>query len=184
MVFWTASVVGLAFAYLIGSIPTGYLAGRLLRGIDIREHGSRSTGTTNVLRTLGKGPALVVLLVDVLKGAVAIVLALWFYPWLVETPYVEHFDEIDPEIWLPWAICLAGLAVMLGHSRSIWLNFAGGKSAATGLGVLLALSLPAGVAAVAVFGAVLTLTRIVSLAAMLAALTAIIFVFALEEPLP
>jgi glycerol-3-phosphate acyltransferase PlsY len=184
MVFWTASVVGLAFAYLFGSIPTGYLAGRLLRGIDIREHGSRSTGTANVLRTLGKGPALVVLLVDVLKGAVAIVLALWFYPWLVETPYVEHFDEIDPEIWLPWAICLAGLAVMLGHSRSIWLDFAGGRSAATGLGVLLALSWPAGVAAVAVFGAVLTLTRIVSLAAMLAALTAIIFVFALEEPLP
>ena len=68
MVFWIASAVGLAVAYLLGSTPTGYLAGRLLEGIDIREHGSKSTGATNVLRTLGKWPALAVLLVDVLKG--------------------------------------------------------------------------------------------------------------------
>ena len=64
MVFWIASAAGLAIAYLLGSTPTGYLAGKLLRGIDIREHGSKSTGATNVLRTLGKWPALVVLLVD------------------------------------------------------------------------------------------------------------------------
>ena len=82
MVFWMASVAGLAIAYLFGATPTGYLAGKLLRGIDIREHGSRSTGATNVLRTLGKWPALAVLLVDVLKGAAAIVFAGWFYPWL------------------------------------------------------------------------------------------------------
>ena len=69
MVFWIASVVGLAIAYLFGSTPTGYLAGKLLKGIDIREHGSKSNGATNVLRTVGKWPALVVLLVDVLKGA-------------------------------------------------------------------------------------------------------------------
>jgi phosphohistidine phosphatase SixA len=68
MVFWIVSVVGLAIAYLFGSTPTGYLAGKLLKGIDIREHGSKSIGATNVLRTLGKWPALVVLLVDVLKG--------------------------------------------------------------------------------------------------------------------
>lgn len=80
MVFWIASTAGLATAYLFGSIPAGYLAGKLLRGIDIREHGSRSTGATNVLRTLGKWPALAVLLVDVLKGAAAIAFARWFYP--------------------------------------------------------------------------------------------------------
>src|SRR5439155_24531905 len=68
MIFWIASGVGLGIAYLFGSTPTGYLAGKLLKGIDIREHGSRSTGATNVLRTLGKWPALVVLLVDVLKA--------------------------------------------------------------------------------------------------------------------
>src|SRR3546814_8963298 len=82
MVFWIASVLGLGVAYLLGSLPTGYLVGRLLSDIDIREHGSGSTGATNVLRTLGKGPALLVLLVDALKGAAAIGFALQFYPRL------------------------------------------------------------------------------------------------------
>src|ERR1019366_6659914 len=66
----------------------GYLAGKLLKGIDIREHGSKSIGATNVLRTLGKWPALVVLLVDVLKGVGAIVFARWFYPWFYTLPSV------------------------------------------------------------------------------------------------
>lgn len=57
MAFWTAGAAGLVIAYLLGSVPTGYLAGKLLRGIDIRRHGSKSTGATNVLRTLGKWPA-------------------------------------------------------------------------------------------------------------------------------
>src|SRR5436190_9450138 len=122
MVFWIASVVGLAIAYLFGSTPTGYLAGKLLKGIDIREHGSRSTGATNVLRTLGKGPAIVVLLLDVLKGAAAIAVARFIGSgWSIE--------------WLNWLVALAGLAAVLGHARSIWLRFSGGKSAATGLGV-------------------------------------------------
>ena len=132
-------IAGIAAAYLVGSIPTGYLAGRLLKGIDIRQHGSGSTGATNVLRTLGKGPALAVLLVDVLKGVAAILLARWLFPWLQA-----------PAAWLPWAVCLCGLAVLLGHSRSIWLRFTGGKSAATGLGVLLTLSWPVGVGAAVV----------------------------------
>eukprot|EP01035_Chromulina_nebulosa_P054945 gene54945-75292_t len=70
MFLWMASMAGLAIAYLLGSTPTGYLAGKLLKGIDIRQHGSRSTGATNVLRTLGKGPALAVLLVDARYGIV------------------------------------------------------------------------------------------------------------------
>src|SRR5690242_16753545 len=81
MVFWIASAFGFAVAYLLGSTPTGYVAGRLLKGIDIREHGSKSTGATNVLRTLGKWPALAVLIADVLKGVAAIVFVHWFYPW-------------------------------------------------------------------------------------------------------
>ncbi len=164
---------GIISAYLLGSIPTGYLAGRLLRGIDIREHGSRSTGATNVLRTLGKGPALAVLLVDVLKGVAAILLARWLFSWLQA-----------PTAWLPWAVCLCGLAVLLGHSRSLWLGFTGGKSAATGLGVLLALSWPVGLGAASVFLLVLAVGRIVSLASMLAAVTAALLVCLLPEPLP
>jgi acyl phosphate:glycerol-3-phosphate acyltransferase len=183
MAFWTAGAVGLLIAYLLGSVPTGHLAGKLLRGIDIRRHGSKSTGATNVLRTLGKGPALFVLVGDVLKGVGAIIVARSFCPWL--------YAEISPpptasdlQVWVPWAVCLAGLAVLLGHSRSIWLNFTGGKSAAAGLGVLLAMSWPVGLGAAAVFGLVLAMTRIVSLSSMLAALTSIVLVCAVEHPLP
>jgi glycerol-3-phosphate acyltransferase PlsY len=184
MVFWIASVVGLAIAYLFGSTPTGYLAGKLLKGIDLREHGSKSTGATNVLRTLGKWPALVVLLVDVLKGGCAIVFARWFYPWFYTLPSVTPPTALNLKIWVPWAVCLAGLAVLLGHSRSIWLNFTGGKSAATGLGVLLAVSWPVGLGAATVFGVVLAPFRIVSLSSKLASLTAIALIYGLEQPLP
>lgn len=121
MTFWIASIIGWAIAYLFGSIPTGYLAGRLLKGIDIREHGSKSTGATNVLRTLGKWPALMVLLVDVLKGAAAIVFARWFYLRLSALPSMSPPTSLDLQIWVPWAVCLAGFAVLLGHSRPLWL---------------------------------------------------------------
>src|SRR5438128_1575213 len=84
----------------------------------------------------------------------------------------------------PRAVCLVGLAALLGHARSIWLNFTGGKSAATGLGVLLAMSWPVGLGAAAVFAVVLAVSRIVSLSSMLAALAAIALVCGLEQPLP
>ena len=184
MVFWIANVVGSAIAYLFGSTPTGYLAGKLLKGIDIREHGSGSTGATNVLRTLGKWPALAVILVDVLKGAAAIVFARWFLPWFYTLPSAAPPTAPDLQTWAPWAVCLAGLAVVFGHSRSIWLSFTGGKSAATGLGVLLAMSWPVGLGAATVFCATLAVFRIVSLSSMLTALTAIVLVFGLEQPLP
>lgn len=184
MISWIASAVVLAVAYLFGSTPTGYLAGRLLKGIDIREHGSRSTGATNVLRILGKWPALVVILVDVLKGVGAIVFARRFYPWFCTLPSVTPPTAPDLQAWAPWAVCLAGLAVLFGHSRSIWLNFTGGKSAAAGLGVLLAMSWPVGLGAATAFGVMLAASRIVSLSSILAALTAIAFICGLEQPLP
>lgn len=182
MAFWTTVTVGLVLAYLLGSIPTGYLAGKLLGGIDIRAHGSRSTGATNVLRTLGKWPALTVLLIDVLKGVAAILVARWFCPWLVTE--LSPRSPMDLQVWVPWAVCLAGIAALLGHGRSIWLNFTGGKSAATGLGVLLAMSWPVGLGAAIVFGIVLALARIVSLSSMLAALTAIALVCGFDHPWP
>src|ERR1700722_14759141 len=144
MVFWLASVVGLAVAYLFGATPTGYLAGKLLKGIDIREHGSRSTGATTVLRALGKWPALLVLLVDVLKGVAAIVFARWFYPWLYTMPSVTPPAALDQKVCGPWPVCLAVLAVLVEHSRAIRLIRTGGKSAATGFGVLLAIAWPVG----------------------------------------
>lgn len=125
-----------------------------------------------MLRTVGKGSALAVLLVDMLKGVAAILQARWLFAWLQA-----------PSAWLPWFVRLCGFAVLLGHSRSIWLGFTGGKSAATGLGVLLGMSWPVGAGAAAVFLVVLALVRIVSLASMLAAAMAALLVCLLPEPL-
>lgn len=182
MVLWLLlSGALLLVAYLLGSVPTGYLAGRLLKDIDIREQGSGSTGATNVLRTVGKVPALVVLLVDVLKGSLAIVLVrvLGSLPIFTELP-----AAVAPADWLPWLATLAGLTALLGHSAPIWLNFRGGKSVATGLGVLLAMSWVVGLSTLAVFGSVLAVSRIVSLGSIAAAIAASVLMFFLGQPLP
>lgn len=184
MLFWIANAAGLTIAYLLGATPTGYLAGRLLKGIDIREHGSRSTGATNVLRTLGAGPGAAVLLIDLLKGVAAIVFARWAYAGLCALPATAPPAWLEVSMGAPWAVCLAGLAVVLGHSRSIWLGFTGGKSAATGLGVLLAMSWPVGLGAAAVFAVTVAVFRMVSLGSILAPLTAIALICGFEHPLP
>lgn len=184
MAFWIVCAVGFILAYLLGSIPTGYLAGRLLRGIDIREHGSKSTGATNALRTLGPWPALVVLVVDIAKGAVAVVLVKWLLFWLLTESTIPAPTAIDLQNLQSWGVFAAGLAALLGHGRSIWLHFTGGKSAATGLGVLLAMSPAVGLGAALVFGAVLATSRIVSLSSILAALAALVLVLGLEQPPP
>lgn len=163
-------------AYLLGSLPTGYLAGRLLKGIDIREQGSGSTGATNVLRTLGKGPAVVVLLIDALKGVGAIALVNGFYA-LITTPLI-------PVTWQPWLVALSAFSALLGHSKSIWLNFTGGKSVATGLGVLLAMSWQVGLGTFGVFGVVLALSRIVSLSSISGAIAVSVLMIILGQPLP
>jgi glycerol-3-phosphate acyltransferase PlsY len=175
MAFWIANVAGLVVAYLFGSIPTAYLAGKVLHSVDIRELGSGSVGATNALRVLGKWPALVVLFVDILKGVAAIVFARWL---------CSRFFALDQQSWAPLSVSLAGLAALLGHSRSVWLKFSGGKSVATGLGVVLALSLPVALGALAVFGSVMAIFRIVSLGSILAALTAIILICAFDQPAP
>jgi glycerol-3-phosphate acyltransferase PlsY len=172
---WIVSGLLLIAAYLLGSIPTGYLAGRLLKGIDIRDEGSGSTGATNVLRTLGKGPALMVLLVDALKGVGAIALVNGYYA-LVETPVI-------PLGWQPWLVAGAAFAALLGHSKSIWIKFTGGKSVATGLGVLLAMSWPVGLGALGVFTVVFALFRIVSLGSITAAIAVPILMILLSAPL-
>lgn len=169
-------------AYLIGSLSPGYWAGRLLKGIDIREHGSGSTGATNVLRTVGKAPALVVLLVDVLKGAVAIAAAHWFYTFTQEQSL--PLATLDRTLWLPWMVTLAGMAALLGHSKSIFLGFTGGKSVATSLGLLLAMNWIVGVATLAVFALVLAVSRIVSLSSIVGAIAVSGFMLLTHQPLP
>ncbi|MFN9623261.1 MAG: glycerol-3-phosphate 1-O-acyltransferase PlsY [Cyanobacteriota bacterium] len=145
--------------YLLGSLPSGWLAGRLLAGLDIREHGSGSTGATNVLRVLGKGPALMVFLLDVLKGTAAVLLAkavLGGAGW--------EGTRLDG-----WVVA-AGLAALAGHIWPVWLGWRGGKAVATGLGMLLGLAWPVGLACFGLFLTVLSLSRIVSLSSMVAAM--------------
>ena len=170
----------LLVAYLLGSIPPGYWAGCWLKGIDIREHGSGSTGATNVLRAVGKTPALVVLLVDILKGAVAIAAVRWFY---IASQSLS-LPTIDLTLWLPWMVTLAGMAALLGHSKSLFLGFTGGKSVATSLGVLLAMNWMVGVGTLAIFALVLAVSRIVSLSSIAGAIAVSGFMLLTHQPLP
>ncbi|NJN29844.1 MAG: glycerol-3-phosphate 1-O-acyltransferase PlsY [Synechococcales cyanobacterium RM1_1_8] len=177
-------------AYLLGSVPTGYLAGQILGGFDIRDRGSGSTGTTNVLRLLGKGPAILVLAVDVLKGSAAVAVArLGWLAWL----NLASAQFPDQAALLSSAtaagateslIALAALAAVLGHSAPVWLGFRGGKSVATGLGTLAAMAWPVALGALLGFGLCLALFRIVSLASLVAACLAIALPFALGIALP
>ncbi|HEY9846598.1 MAG TPA: glycerol-3-phosphate 1-O-acyltransferase PlsY [Candidatus Caenarcaniphilales bacterium] len=181
--FWLIVGVMLLSSYLVGAIPVGYLTGRLLKGIDIRQHGSGSTGATNVLRTLGKGPGLMVLLIDVLKGVLAIALVRWVYaPGSGLNQLIP--EAAVPQDWLPWMVIFSGLAAILGHSKSLWINFTGGKSVATSLGLLLMMSWPVGLATVAIFAGVLALTRIVSLSSITAAISLPLLMVVLQQPLP
>ena len=148
--------LSLLLGYLLGSIPSGYLAGRWYKGIDLRTIGSGSTGATNVLRSVGKGPALVVFLVDVAKGAAAVLLA----RALSQDATLANWIEVG-----------AGLAALAGHIWPVWLGFKGGKAVATGFGMFLGLAWPVGLACFGVFLAVFSLSRIVSLASVIAAIS-------------
>ena len=165
-----------AIAYLLGSLPTGYLAGKLLQGIDIREHGSGSTGATNVLRILGKVPGSIVLLIDAIKGAVAVTVAN-----LVFT--LNLFPNLPIE-WQAYLVPLAATGAILGHSKSMWLNFGGGKSVATGVGVLLAMSWQVGLATMVVFSVAIVITRIVSISSIAGAISVTISMLVFDRPLP
>lgn len=170
------SVLLVFIAYLLGSIPTGYLAGKWLKGIDIREHGSGSTGATNVLRNLGKPAAIAVLGIDVLKGMLAVGLVRIFYQIAP--------SEMIPTAWQYWLIILAGIAAVLGHSKSIFLNFTGGKSVATSLGVLAVMSPVVAGGTLASFLVMLAISRIVSLSSITGAIAVNILMIVLGQPLP
>lgn len=141
----------LVASYLLGATPTAYLAGRLARGIDLREHGSKNLGATNVFRVLGWRWAIPVALIDVAKGAIPVAL---FGRWAAGGP------------WLSVAF---GIAAVLGHVFSPYMHFKGGKGVATALGVFVALAPLAVLIAIPVWGGSLWLTGYVSLSSLLAA---------------
>lgn len=149
MNFEASWLLCLLAAYGLGSIPAGWLVVKWLRGVDLRQEGSGSTGATNVLRVAGRWPALAVLLVDVGKGTVAILLA---------------------KGWgaTPWQQLAVGLCALAGHSWPLWLGFRGGKAVATGLGVVLGLAPAVALACLGSFFLVLASVRMVSVASLTA----------------
>lgn len=156
-------------AYLIGSIPFGYLVVRAKGGGDVRESGSGGTGATNVSRRAGKAAGVLTLILDALKGALAVIIAR-------QTLTGDNTD---------WLIAVVAIAVIVGHIFPVWLGFRGGKGVATGVGVFLALVPMAVLCAGVIFVAVVALTKYVSLGSILAAATIPLFVwlFVLEVEL-
>ena len=138
-------------AYALGATPTAYLAGRLARGIDLREHGSKNLGATNVYRVLGWGRAIPVALIDIAKGAVPVAL---FAP------------QAGDGAWVPVSL---GIAAVLGHMFSPYVGFKGGKGVATAAGMFLALAPLAVAIALPLWGGCLWATGYVSLSSILAA---------------
>lgn len=138
------------FAYLIGSIPTGYLIVKAKTGKDIREIGSGSTGATNVKRVLGKKWFFIVMVLDALKGAFPVVLAKLFFPAT------------------PWVAVVAAIFVIIGHSKPIFLKFKGGKSVASGVGTIIALNWQVGLILAAVWGVITYATKYVSVGSIIA----------------
>ena len=154
-------------AYLIGSIPFSYLVVRLFAGADIRQHGSRNVGATNVARTAGKVPGIVALLLDIAKGYGAVAMARWMTS-MPEWPF--RADENAISVHQPWFwISLAALVAVVGHMFPIWLRFHGGKGVATATGAFAAMNPLVVLGALIVFALVLLTSRFVSLASILSA---------------
>lgn len=157
-------IVSFIGAFLIGSIPFGYLIGRLFYRTDIRTQGSGNIGAMNALRTLGKGGAVAVLLLDALKGFVPTLWALGFFHGHLD------LDTLPPTEQILASIIAAG--TVLGHCFSPWLRFRGGKGVATSFGAIYALSWPAGLVATAGWLAGAAITRFSSVGSMLGSVLA------------
>ncbi|MBQ6516740.1 glycerol-3-phosphate 1-O-acyltransferase PlsY [bacterium] len=151
----------LLFAYILGSISTGFIAVKLLTGQDIREVGSGSTGATNVKRVLGTKWFFIVLLTDGIKGILTVVLARYFFT-----------DTAG------FITVLSAVFVLLGHSKSVFLKFKGGKCVATGVGTILGLNPLVGLIVAAIWGAITYISKYVSLGSIIALpLSAVIMYF-------
>ncbi len=156
--------VWLPVSYLLGAIPASYIAGRVVRGIDLREHGSGNLGATNALRVLGPKVAALVMIIDLLKGWVPA----WFFP------------QWDGSLRWEWALAY-GAAAIAGHIFPVYIGFRGGKGVATAAGVFLALAPVAVGVGLVVWLGVLGLFRMVSLASIGAALALALVLVATES---
>ena len=160
-------------AYLLGSIPSGYLVVRIARGTDVRASGSGNIGATNVTRAGGAKLGILTLFLDALKGYAAVFVA--------ERLAKQVFSNLDPQQrpYILAGMSLAVLFAMLGHIFPIWLKFRGGKGVATGLGCFLALAPKAVLVVLAIFAAIVVVSRYVSLGSIVASAAFPIFAFLL-----
>ena len=147
---------GVIICYLIGSIPCGYIIGKLVKKTDIREHGSGNTGATNVFRVLGKFWGIVTLVLDILKGLICVTFILSIFN--------------DGIISIEAVKIIFGFAAVLGHVYSVFLKFSGGIGVATGAGVFLGICPLATLIVIVVFSIILTITRYVSLSSIISAI--------------
>lgn len=168
-------IFGILISYLLGSLPTAYILGRILKGIDIRRFGSGNVGSTNALRVLGKVAGITVLIIDILKGIIPTIFIADFIIWRSSLLSQEMFRII------------LGMAAVIGHSWTIFLNFKGGKGVATSLGVLIGLAIKVPgfqfvlICSVFVWSCCLLLSRMVSLASILTALGLPLFMFLFNQ---
>jgi glycerol-3-phosphate acyltransferase PlsY len=147
------SFLALILAYLLGSIPFGFLIVKLKSGADVRQTGSGGTGATNVTRKAGKGAGIITLVLDALKGTAAVLVARW----------------LTGEPGTSWVVAGAAVLAVVGHCFPVWLKFKAGKGVATGLGVFLAIVPWSVLAAAVVFLLIVWRTRFVSLGSVTAA---------------
>jgi glycerol-3-phosphate acyltransferase PlsY len=154
MLTWLTWLGAIGAAYLLGSIPSGLLVGRLIFGVDVREHGSHRTGATNVLRTLGTKAAVAVFAMDLAKGLLAVLLARWLLP-----------GE-------PWAHMLAAFAAAAGHNWPIFVGFRGGRGVIVSLAALCVMHIPVAALVLLTGFVVIWRTRYVSLGSMCGAIVA------------
>lgn len=170
-------ILGLIFSYLVGSLPTAYIFGKIFKGIDIRKHGSGNIGATNAFRVLGPAVGITVLALDALKGVIGVVLAADFI--LKQQAINELLVRV-----------LCGVIAVLGHSFTIFLKFKGGKGMAVTLGVLIGLSLKFSVLKIILLSEILIwlmvflFSRIVSLASIVSAAAFPVFFIAFKQPWP
>lgn len=148
-------VAAVVIGYLLGAIPSGVIVGRIAGRVDLREHGSRRTGTTNALRVLGPVAAGFVLALDIAKGAAAVLVA-------------QRLAEGDP--WVAWIGATAGVAAIIGHTWSIFIGFGGGRGVATAGGALAAMSPLTVLLLLPIIGLVIWRTRYVSLGSIVGAI--------------
>lgn len=167
---WLILLAVIIVAYLIGSIPTGYIIVKKLKGIDIRTVGSGSTGATNVKRVLGTKFFIVVLLLDALKGALPILMLNYYNSVSSAIPNIHIFNII------------AGIMLVIGHSKSVFINFTGGKSVATSVGVLFGLCWQVALVAFAIWFIIVYFTKFVSLGSIVSSMATPVLMWLFDQP--